>query len=120
MKKILFFIVCATFLQGCYFKPLGDYPSNPKPDKCYAKCRKEDGTFDVWKEVICDKNLTTKKLIEIQTALRAAGFECGADVIDKTPTKDFKDGLLAYQKAKNLPQGAVDIDTMTALGVSMK
>jgi Putative peptidoglycan binding domain len=117
MKKIHCVFIAAIFIVGCDVKPLGDYPPNPKAGKCYAKCMKADGGYDVWKEVICANKITVPKLLEIQKALRAAGFECGTDVTTTTVDADFKKGIQAYQKSKNLSTGALDIDTLNSLGI---
>jgi hypothetical protein len=78
---------------------------------------KEDGSFDVWKEVICTDKITVPKLLEIQKALRTAGFECGTDVIVKEVGADFIKAIRDYQKSKNLSTGSLDIDTLQALGI---
>jgi hypothetical protein len=78
---------------------------------------KEDGSFDVWKEVICTDKITVPKLLEIQKALRTAGFECGADVTTKNVAADFIKGIRDYQKSKNLSTGSLDVDTLNSLGI---
>ncbi|NNC94240.1 MAG: peptidoglycan-binding protein [Chitinophagales bacterium] len=76
----------------------------------------KSGSVTEWLEVVCDQNLTTAKIIEIQRALKAKGFNPGP--IDNILGPQTRAALVKYQRANNLPVGNLNIETMKALGVS--
>ncbi|MDR1728602.1 MAG: peptidoglycan-binding protein [Acidobacteriota bacterium] len=71
----------------------------------------------VRRAVLCETNATPAKIREIQTALRAAGFDPGA--IDGTLRAATMSAVRRYQQAKGLPvDGYLNLDTVKSLGVS--
>jgi hypothetical protein len=68
-----------------------------------------------WTKVLCDTQVTRERMRAIQEALKAKGYDPGPfDNVFGTQTKT---ALLRYQKDNNLPQGALDVETLKALGV---
>jgi hypothetical protein len=67
--------------------------------------------------VLCETNATPSKIMEIQRALLAAGYNPGR--IDGLIRANTMNAVNAYQKAKNLPvDGFLNLETVKALGVS--
>ncbi len=74
------------------------------------------GGYQGWKEVLCGNDLTTQKITQIQKALKAAGYNPGP--IDNIFGSQTKEALKAYQRAKGLPVGNLNIETLKSLGVN--
>lgn len=74
------------------------------------------GSYQGWKEVLCGSDLTEAKISQIQVALKNAGFNPGP--IDNIFGEQTKAALIAYQKAKGLPVGNLNIETLKSLGVN--
>jgi hypothetical protein len=68
-----------------------------------------------WTKVLCDTQVTRERMRAIQEALQAKGYDPGA--IDNAFGAQTKSALLRYQKDNNLPQGALDVETLKSLGV---
>lgn len=69
------------------------------------------------RSVLCETNATPAKIMEIQRALLAAGFNPGR--IDGVIRANTMGAVNAYQKAKGLPvDGFLNLETVKALGVS--
>lgn len=67
--------------------------------------------------VLCETNASPAKIMDIQRALRSAGFNPGA--IDGVIRHDTMRAVNQYQQAKGLPvDGFLNLDTVKALGVS--
>lgn len=75
----------------------------------------EKGGYQVWREILCGNDLTTDKIIQIQKALKANGYDPGP--IDDVFGPLTKAALIRYQKDKGLPVGNLNIETLNALGV---
>lgn len=73
------------------------------------------GGYQGWKEILCNSELTSQKIMSIQRALLAAGFNPGP--IDNIFGAKTKEALVAYQRAKGLPVGNLNIETLKSLGV---
>jgi peptidoglycan hydrolase-like protein with peptidoglycan-binding domain len=80
------------------------------------------GGFTEWKEVLCGHILEGQtgiaKVQEIQRALQAKGYDPGP--LDNIIGPRTKAALVKFQKDNGLPIGALDIQTLKALGVSAK
>lgn len=75
-----------------------------------------DGRME-WLPILCETNMTTQNIMTIQRALQAAGhYEGPIDGIVGTGTIT---GIESYQRAKGLAGGAITLDTLKALGISM-
>lgn len=74
------------------------------------------GGFTDWVEVLCEAKMTASKVIEIQQALRAKGYNPGPidDVMGPLTSK----ALQQFQADNGLPAGNVNIQTLQALGVA--
>jgi hypothetical protein len=67
--------------------------------------------------VLCETNATPAKIMEIQRALQAAGYNPGR--IDGLIRANTMKAVNAYQKAKSLPvDGFLNLETVKALGIS--
>lgn len=70
-----------------------------------------------WRQVLCETNATPQKIADIQAALKKAGYNVGsANGIMNSQTLA---ALQSYQKNESLPQGALDFETLKALGVEL-
>src|SRR5579885_1754364 len=71
-----------------------------------------------WRSILCRADATPAKIMEIQKALKEAGYNPGK-IDGVLSTRTFA-AIYAYQKAKNLPQdygNYLNIDTVNALGI---
>jgi hypothetical protein len=69
-----------------------------------------------WRSILCDTNITRGRIMEIQRALAAAGFNPGP--IDGSVQKRTMSAVNAYQRANGLPVDKyLNIETVRALGV---
>ena len=69
-----------------------------------------------WREILCDTNMTTGKITEIQRALKSAGYNPGP--IDGSIGTDTMSAVNAFQRAKGLPVDKyLNMQTVRALGV---
>ncbi len=69
-----------------------------------------------WREILCDTNMTSGKISQIQRALKAKGFNPGP--IDGTIGTDTMSAVNAFQRSKGLPVDKyLNMATVNALGV---
>ena len=73
------------------------------------------GGFTDWVEVMCESKVTSGKISQIQSALRAKGYDPGAT--DNVLGAKTREALTKFQKDNNLPVGNLNVETMRALGV---
>jgi hypothetical protein len=73
------------------------------------------GGYQDWREVLCQDQLTTDRIKQIQRALKENGYNPGP--IDNIFGQQTKDALLQYQIDNELPQGNLNMETLQALGV---
>lgn len=74
------------------------------------------GGFTDWVEILCSSGYRmSTKIIEIQQALKARGYDVGA--VDNVLGPKTKQALLKYQQDNNLPMGQFDIETLKSLGL---
>ena len=74
------------------------------------------GNFSEWKEVLCPVKVNEFSISKIQRALKDAGYDPGP--IDGVLGSQTRAALIKFQKANNLPQGRLDIETLTKLGAN--
>jgi hypothetical protein len=70
------------------------------------------------REVLCESNATPKKVLELQRALKQAGYDPGP--IDGLIGPNMVEALTRYQEAKKLPVDdgrVINMETVKALGV---
>lgn len=72
--------------------------------------------YGQWVEILCEAKTSTNKVQDIQRALRDAGFDPGP--IDGVMGSQTKAALEAYQMDKGLPIGNLNLETLSALGIS--
>ncbi|MDX1776585.1 MAG: peptidoglycan-binding protein, partial [Desulfobulbales bacterium] len=68
-----------------------------------------------WRSVLCETNMTADLNMQIQQALKNAGFDPGP--IDGKLGLQTMQAVDAYQVAKQLPRGGLTMKTLTSLGV---
>ncbi len=69
-----------------------------------------------WREILCETNMTSSRIMGIQKALKAAGYNPGS--IDGTIGSDTMRAVNAYQRAKGLPVDKyLNMATVRSLGV---
>lgn len=69
-----------------------------------------------WREILCDTNMTSGRIMKIQNALKSAGHNPGP--IDGTIGSDTMSAVNAFQRAKGLPVDRyLNMATVRALGV---
>jgi len=73
------------------------------------------GGYIIWKEILCDQDVTESKINQIQQALVREGYDVPVDnqMGDKT-----KQSLIKFQRDKGLPVGNLNMETLQALGVN--
>ena len=72
-----------------------------------------------WRSILCETNMTTAKISEIQQALKQEGYYKG-DINGKVDNKTMF-GVNQFQRAKGLPVDKyLNIETVKALGVTPK
>jgi uncharacterized protein YgiM (DUF1202 family) len=79
--------------------------------------RLNDGRIE-WRSILCRADAKQEKIVEIQKALKEAGYNPGK--IDGVLSTRTFTAIYAYQKDKNLPQdygNYLNIDTVNALGI---
>ena len=76
----------------------------------------QKGGYEVWREILCGDDLTTQKILDIQKALKAKGYNPGP--IDNVFGSQTKAALIQYQKDKGLPIGNLNLETLRSLGVN--
>lgn len=73
------------------------------------------GGYTVWTEILCAENTTSSKVLAVQKALSAAGYNPGP--IDGVMGLKTQTALKQYQTDKGLPIGNMNLKTLEALGV---
>lgn len=81
----------------------------------FSKKLVKAGGFTDWVEVMCESKVTSGKISQIQSALRAKGYDPGAT--DNVLGAKTREALTKFQKDNNLPVGNLNVETMRALGV---
>ena len=73
------------------------------------------GGFQEWREVLCADKLNEQRILAIQKALKAEGYDPGPfDNIFGTKTKE---ALIKFQQDKGLPVGNLNMETLKSLGI---
>lgn len=73
------------------------------------------GGFTQYFEVLCQSQVTTAVLQQIQNALSARGYETGDDLKQLDPKT--KKALTQFQRDSQLPVGSLDMQTLATLNV---
>lgn len=71
-----------------------------------------------WKRVLCITNSNQNTITEIQRALKAAGHNPGK--IDGALGSSTLNAVISYQKEKGLPTGALTLETIESLGLTIQ
>ncbi len=79
-----------------------------------------DGFMD-WRSILCETNMTTARIGQIQRSLLDAGYDIGPGGVDGVIGLDTIKAVNAFQQANNLPVDKyLNIETVKALGVSVQ
>lgn len=74
-----------------------------------------------WRSILCDTNMTTSRIADIQRALVSAGYDIGSGGVDGVIGASTMSAVNAFQRDENLPVDKyLNIDTVKALGVSVQ
>lgn len=73
------------------------------------------GGYTEWRAVLCEDQVTTSRVIQIQEALEYEGLY--QEEIHGNMDKYTREALVAFQKENNLPVGQLDYETLDVLGV---
>ena len=73
------------------------------------------GGFTEWREVLCNYQVTTAVVQQVQAALKSRGYDPGP--VDNVMGTRTKAALTKFQKDNGLPVGQMDTETMKALGI---
>jgi hypothetical protein len=73
------------------------------------------GGYQEWREILCGDQLTSQRILQIQKALKAEGYDPGP--IDNMFGAKTKEALVKFQQDKGLPVGNLNMETLKALGV---
>ncbi len=76
------------------------------------------GGFTEWRAVLCESEITTSRVIQIQEILESKGLY--EEEIHGRIDKYTREALVAFQKENNLPVGQLDYETLDVLGVDYK
>ena len=68
-----------------------------------------------WRSVLCEINMTTSMIQDVQRALSKAGYAPGA--IDGVLGSQTMTAVDRFQRARGLPTGGLTMDTLKKLGV---
>jgi hypothetical protein len=75
--------------------------------------------FMQWRSILCETNTTPRRIAQIQSALKAKGYNPGP--IDGDVGAETMQAVNAFQKANKLPVDKyLNVETIRALGVSVK
>ena len=73
------------------------------------------GGYMIWKETLCDQDITESKINQIQQALAREGYDPGS--VDNQMGEKTKESIIKFQRDKGLPVGNLNLETLHALGV---
>lgn len=73
------------------------------------------GGYQAWREVLCGDQITSQRIISIQQALKARGYDPGP--LDDVFGAQTKAALITYQRDNGLPVGNLNLETLEHLGV---
>jgi len=75
--------------------------------------------YMAWRSILCDTNMTRKRIANIQRALTDKGYDIGANGVDGVIGRSTITAVNAFQRDNNLPVDQyLNIKTIQALGVS--
>jgi len=74
-----------------------------------------EGAVGDWRRVICEAQLTSDKVRQIQMALKEKGLDPGP--IDNILGTQTREALAKYQRDNHLPEGNLDFETLKSLGI---
>jgi len=78
----------------------------------------KDG-YMAWRSILCDTNMTQKRIADIQRALQDKGYDIGSRGADGVIGSETMTAVNAFQRDNNLPVDQyLNIKTVRALGIS--
>ncbi len=122
-KKVMTKTVATEPVYDTYTKTVVKTPAQEKRtvipaeyETVTSRVKTMDGEVK-WMPVLCDVNVTSAKVMEIQRALRAAGYNPGT--IDGQLGSTTMTAITAYQRANGLASGELTLETVNKLGVTL-
>jgi hypothetical protein len=106
--------VTRTVLAKAASKQMIEVPATYKTINQNVLVKK--GGFSEWREILCASKITESKVLQIQEALRVKGYNPGP--IDNVLGAQTKAALIQFQKDNHLPEGNLNMETLTALGLN--
>ena len=70
-----------------------------------------------WKSILCETNMSRSKITQLQTALKAAGYNPGD--VDGIFGASTQQAMKKYQADKNIAAGNITLETLKMLGVNL-
>jgi len=70
-----------------------------------------------WRSVLCETNMSTDVIAQVQQSLQSAGFDAG--VADGVIGRQTLLAVDAYQRRKGLATGGLTMDTLKSLGINL-
>lgn len=77
----------------------------------------EEGGYYEWREIVCDRDITSEFYTQVQEALQVQGFDVGPNGADGKVSQHTKAALVQFQKKNGYPIGAFDFETLEGLGI---
>jgi len=98
-----------------------EYEEIPAEYRTVEKRELMSDGYMAWRSILCDTNMTSGRISDIQRALRDAGHDIGPNGIDGVIGTDTIKAVNAFQRANELPVDKyLNIATLEALGVSAR
>lgn len=96
------------------FVVVADTSATDQYELFYREISVEGGPPE-WKEVVCEDDITKALIMDVQNKLFAQELYLGP--IDGLFDNETRNALANFQKAKGLPVGQLDLETLDVLGV---
>lgn len=80
---------------------------------------KMEGGFTEWRQVVCEKDLSSNLIKHVKEALVSFDYNIGIDATILEFGSASKAALVKYQKANGLPIGNLDFNTLEHLGIDI-
>ncbi|MEO0042360.1 MAG: hypothetical protein RL329_1808 [Bacteroidota bacterium] len=89
------------------------------PGHCYSMCHLDNGSYDEWREIICQDKITPELIKSVIVKLKS-DVGLPASVSTTEFTKEARIALCAYQEKYKLPVGNFNIETIKHMGIPIK
>jgi hypothetical protein len=93
-------------------------PNYAQAGHCYAKCKRANGDFEEWREVLCQHKITKDVIKTVILKLKADGCLDNSVESDEI-TKEIRTGIATFQTKYKLPVGNLNLETIAYLGIKL-